>query len=192
MKALLLLLALGLPTFAGRAVAQIGSAHSTRSAIAEIEERLSKGFRWHSGRWRLPQEIRYLTRARAAQPDRTGDEGPIDPSWFGAMPIRRAAEARDRLVEAAQRAGDGELELCVVRAWRRDAELRAAVARRVSTAPGSLGAYPVALLGLQIQQTQLLGFDTVPVSFGNGQGRLMLPRTRSISIGTTVAVPLGR
>lgn len=45
------------------------------------------------------------------------------------------------------------------------------------------------LLTVRAQHTQLLGFDTVTVGFGTGQGRLMLPRTQTISIGTTVAFP---
>jgi len=49
-----------------------------------------------------------------------------------------------------------------------------------------------AILELRLQKTTLLGFDTVPVSLGvGGTVRLQLPRTQSISIGTTVPVPLG-
>ena len=43
---------------------------------------------------------------------------------------------------------------------------------------------------VRAQQVQLLGMDTVNVGFGTGSGRLMLPRTQSISIGTTVALPI--
>jgi hypothetical protein len=48
----------------------------------------------------------------------------------------------------------------------------------------------VGLVAVRAQHTQLLGFDTVTVSLGTGQARLMLPRTQSVSIGTTVAVPV--
>jgi hypothetical protein len=48
------------------------------------------------------------------------------------------------------------------------------------------------ILGVQVQHVRLLGFDTVQVGFGNGTGRLMLPRTESVSFGGYVAVPLGR
>lgn len=43
---------------------------------------------------------------------------------------------------------------------------------------------------IRLQHSQLLGLDTVPVSFGTGQGRLQLPRTQTVSIGTTVGLPL--
>jgi hypothetical protein len=43
---------------------------------------------------------------------------------------------------------------------------------------------------IRLQHTELLGMDTVPVSFGSGMGRLQLPRTQSVSIGTTVGLPL--
>jgi hypothetical protein len=46
------------------------------------------------------------------------------------------------------------------------------------------------VFSIRLQKVDLLGLDTVPVSFGTGQGRLQLPRTQSISIGTTVALPL--
>jgi hypothetical protein len=48
----------------------------------------------------------------------------------------------------------------------------------------------IGLFTLHLQRTELQGLDTVTVGFGNGQGRLQLPRTQSISIGTTVALPL--
>jgi hypothetical protein len=48
----------------------------------------------------------------------------------------------------------------------------------------------IGLFTLHLQRTELLGLDTVTVGFGNGQGRLQLPRTQSISIGTTVALPV--
>ncbi len=48
-------------------------------------------------------------------------------------------------------------------------------------------------IGVNAQLTRLEGIDTVPVSFGRGgSGRLQLPRTRSVSIGSTVVVPAGR
>lgn len=46
-------------------------------------------------------------------------------------------------------------------------------------------------LGIDAQLSRVQGIDTVPVSFGTGSGRLQLPRTRSVSIGTTVTVPAG-
>jgi hypothetical protein len=54
--------------------------------------------------------------------------------------------------------------------------------RRRSTVTG--------LFTVRLQHVQLLGLDTVPVGFGTGQARLQLPRTQSISIGTTVGMPL--
>ena len=47
-------------------------------------------------------------------------------------------------------------------------------------------------MGINFQHTELLGLDTVPVSLGVGSPvRIQLPRTRSVSIGTTVTVPAG-
>jgi hypothetical protein len=48
----------------------------------------------------------------------------------------------------------------------------------------------IGLFTMHLQRTELQGLDTVTVGFGNGQGRLQLPRTQSISIGTTVALPV--
>ena len=47
------------------------------------------------------------------------------------------------------------------------------------------------LFSLRLQNVRLLGMDTVPVSFGNGSGRLQLPRTQSVSFGGPVWLPLG-
>jgi len=171
------------------------------SPVRAIEARLERGFRWFEGRWRLPQEIEYLERARSARtaPAVTPDSkpetaklvatGPIDAAWFLARSARDAASARDTLRRAAQRAGDRNLEHIVVREW-----LGSHLARGAAPRGGSVAStgFPVGILSLNLQHSQLEGFDIVPVSFGSGQGRIMLPRTRSISIGTTVAVPLGR
>ena len=46
------------------------------------------------------------------------------------------------------------------------------------------------LLTVRLQQVQVLGIDTVTVGLGTGSARLQLPRTQSISISTTVGVPL--
>ena len=46
-------------------------------------------------------------------------------------------------------------------------------------------------MGVNFQHTELLGMDTVPVSLGTGRVNIQLPRTRSVSIGTTVTVPAG-
>jgi hypothetical protein len=43
---------------------------------------------------------------------------------------------------------------------------------------------------IRLQHSELLGMDTVPVSLGTGTARLQLPRTQSVSIGTTVGLPL--
>jgi len=48
----------------------------------------------------------------------------------------------------------------------------------------------IGLFTLHLQRTELQGLDTVTVGFGNGQGRLQLPRTQSISIDTSVALPV--
>jgi len=45
-------------------------------------------------------------------------------------------------------------------------------------------------MGINFQHVELLGLDTVPVSLGVGRPvMIQLPRTRSVSIGTTVTVP---
>jgi hypothetical protein len=56
--------------------------------------------------------------------------------------------------------------------------------------PVLVGGY--GLFDLRLQWVQNLGFDTVPVSFGTGSpGRLMLPRTQSVSFGGPIWLPLG-
>jgi hypothetical protein len=55
--------------------------------------------------------------------------------------------------------------------------------------PVVVGGY--GLFDLRLQWVQNLGFETVPVSFGNGSGRLQLPRTQSVSFGGPIWLPLG-
>lgn len=50
----------------------------------------------------------------------------------------------------------------------------------------------IGLLAIRAQKVNLLGFDRFTTSLGRGSPvTLQLPRTRSVRVGTTVAVPLG-
>lgn len=176
---------LALALLAAHASAQNAQRRAS-SPVDVVESKVTAGYRWYDGRWRLPQEIRYLRRGRPAVVGERDGSSPIDSAWFCELSPRRALHARDRLLDIARRAGNEELELQVRRAWQRRARAL------TTTAPRSTFVRSTALLGLHVQQSELLGWDTVPVSFGTGQGRIMLPRTRSISIGTTVGVPVWR
>jgi len=46
------------------------------------------------------------------------------------------------------------------------------------------------LFTIRLQQVRVVGMDTVTVGVGNGTVRIQLPRTESVSIGTTVGLPL--
>lgn len=137
------LLVLCLPAFAP------AQAHVDRSEVTALQR---QGYRLHSGRWRLPQEIAYLQRAAA----------------------QRAAPAAEPKAPIAKAAVAGAAAPAAKRDWPQRP-------RRATT---------TGLFDIRLQHVERLGLDTVPVSFGTGQGRLQLPRTQSISIGTTVALPL--
>jgi hypothetical protein len=166
------------------------------------------GYRWFRGRWRLPTEIAYLERAAGARasastPPRRTPASPVaavnaaTPSAAVPAPkiqaeitrqFRRlwlqddhaAQQARDALIALARSEGIAGLEPRVEREyWRARRTLQEAA--RAATG----------ILTVRLQDVRLLGFDTVTVGFGTGSGRLMLPRTQSVSFGGTVAVPLG-
>ena len=46
------------------------------------------------------------------------------------------------------------------------------------------------LFTLRLQNVRVVGMDTVTVGVGTGTVRIQLPRTESVSIGTTVGLPL--
>jgi hypothetical protein len=46
------------------------------------------------------------------------------------------------------------------------------------------------LFTVRLQQVRVVGMDTVTVGVGTGTVRIQLPRTESVSIGTTVGLPL--
>ena len=46
------------------------------------------------------------------------------------------------------------------------------------------------LFTVRLQQVRVVGIDTVTVGVGTGSVRIQLPRTESVSIGTTVGLPL--
>lgn len=149
-------------------------------SFAEARELQDKGYRFYEGRWRLPQEIVYLQRRAAREWAATRPQpetaAPSESAPAGASPVADPATDPDAalraLAEAMERA-------------ERDYWLR-----RVRSAPAVPAA--IGILELRLQKVDFLGFDTVPVSFGTGgMGTLQLPRTRSISLGTTVALPLG-
>ena len=125
------------------------------------------GFVFYEGRWRLPGEVAYLKKAaslRTAQP---------------------AAAAAAPAENKTPRAAAGNARPNRAKAAPAKTPKRAAPASRPLSRSRATG-----LFTIRAQQTRLLGFDTVTVGLGNGQARLMLPRTESVSIGTTIGVPL--
>jgi hypothetical protein len=140
-------------------------AHALAQAAPTGNEALAmkrQGYVFYEGRWRLPREVVYLQRGRAlSYPKPNPVAEPTPPPVK--MPL---ADVPARAVRANP--------------------------AQYSLTPGALVtcAPSIGLFTLHLQRTQLLGLDTVTVGFGNGQGRLQLPRTQSISIGTTVALPL--
>lgn len=94
-----------------------------------------------------------------------------------------AAAARAALHAEAMAAHRPELAAAIDAEYRRARQPHRQAAAATATALG--------VLSVQLQNVRLLGFDEVTVGFGTGSGRLQLPRTESVSIGTTVAVPLG-
>ena len=167
--------------------------------LPEDEARRALGFLRFEGRWRLPREIEYLRHARAGRAAAArraespgGAEGAADlQTTIQDLHLRLIGpsdadrdRARAELVALAGELGDPALMQWTeeaFRAWRHAWAHHRETSREV----------PVGILSLNLQKVDLLGIDTVPVGFGVGTpGRLQLPRTRSISIGTTVAVPL--
>lgn len=124
------------------------------------------GFRRFDGQWRMPQEIDYLLQARAAK-DSAAAPAAVAVAAPGAAPAPGSAAAVDRAARDLVRAfGPPRVALVRVPA--------------------------IGLLDLRLQRSQITGVDTVTVGFGNGTGRLQLPRTECVSFGGAVAVPLGR
>ena len=68
------------------------------------------------------------------------------------------------------------------------AEPRVASPRDRQHAP--LQSTTTGLFTVRLQQVRVVGMDTVTVGVGTGTVRIQLPRTESISIGTTVGLPL--
>jgi hypothetical protein len=151
------------------------------------------GYRRFEGRWRLPQEIAYLERAASARGAPKAQPAAVVATTPSPEVVRRierlqrrlyvadersAVRARDDLVAFGRREGlDGFDDRVEREFWR--ARLAVREARAVA-----------GRLSVRVQHTRLLGFDTVNVGFGNGTGRVMLPRTESISIGGSIPLPL--
>ena len=165
-----------------------------------LEARTFLGQRFFCGRWRLPEEIAYLRRAAPADAPAAAPTAADAGDAAAATRSRRAeadaaelqrrlwlrdehaaAAARDALGALADREQRPEWAETAVREF-----ARARAAWQQAERAASVG-----LMTVRLEQVQLLGFDTVTVGFGNGTGRLMLPRTESISFGGTIAVPLG-
>jgi hypothetical protein len=158
------------------------------------------GFQWFRGRWRLAEEIAYLDRAAAARGAATSQPAPA-----AAVDLPRTPAAASTLAEATrlrrqlwQRDDHAALkaraELCALAAREGLPDLRAQVEReyrRARLAIREAERSAVGIMSVRLQNVHLLGFDTVTVGLGTGTGRLMLPRTGSVSFGGTVALPLG-
>ena len=139
----------------------------SKSAASEARP----GFVYYEGRWRLPGEVAYLKKAtslRTARPAAAA-AAPDAVDNKGKTPRAAAGKARPNRAKAA-----------VAKTPKRVAPASRPLSRSRTTG----------LFTIRAQQTRLLGFDTVTVGLGNGQARLMLPRTETVSIGTTVGVPV--
>jgi hypothetical protein len=133
----------------------------------------------------------------------------VHPTWIAALCLVSAAVAQSPAGERPV-AGDPRPGFVLYQQrWRlpqevaylqRAAHLRGgAAASAGALAAGAKRASPVrkgsrtarahGLVTVRAQQVQLLGLEHVTVSVGTGQVRLMLPRTQSISIGSTVSLP---
>lgn len=142
------------------------------------------GFRWCQGRWRLPQEIAYLEQAAAKAAPAPPPAAPAPKPIAEAAALQRrlwsrdereARQARAQLLELARSSAVPGVAAQVEREYRRARAMHAAYA----------------VMTVQLQQVRLTGLDVVSVGFGAGTGRLMLPRTESVSFAGTVALPLG-
>ena len=131
------------------------------------------GYLHYFGKWRRKADVTTLRRQARRQMNRLASSS-----------AKNRDRARDRLHEIAKK---HEMERLVALAdrvhqdygeyWRGYRILRE---RRRYTVT----------MGINFQHVELLGLDTVPVSLGVGRPVLIqLPRTRSVSIGTTVTVP---
>ena len=130
-----------------------------------FEARAFLGQQFFAGRWRLPEEIAYLRRAGRAEAVATAPV-PAKAPVPAAVPAPLPAAPREPL----------QFPL-------------GAAAPRSRPRPRSAA---FGMFDIRLQSVRLLGIDTVPVSFGNGNGgRLQLPRTESVSFGGAVCLPLG-
>src|SRR5262245_52083612 len=134
-----------------------------------FEARAFLGQQFFRGRWRLTEEIAYLRRAErdaAAAAATTPPSKPVEPAAAPTPWLPRAREWPLAPIVAAASPQSGS---------------------RPRTRSAVFGMFDV-----RLQSVKLLGIDTVPVSFGNGNGgRLQLPRTESVSFGGAVCLPLG-
>lgn len=133
-----------------------------------MEVRLFLGHEFFRGRWRLPEEVALLR--RAAQ-QRNAAEQSVTAAT--ATAVKQSAPAR----EPATR------EPAAAMAALRPGLARAHQEPVIAAAHG--------LFELRLQWVQNLGFETVPVSFGNGTGLIQLPRTQSVSFNGAAWLPLG-
>jgi hypothetical protein len=136
-----------------------------------MEVRLFLGHEFFRGRWRLPEEVALL---------------------------RRAAEQRNAADQTAAAAAPAAKETATAPETPPTREKDPAAAAMAALRPGLARAQqePViaaayGLFDLRLQWVQNQGFETVPVSFGNGTGRIQLPRTQSVSFNGAAWLPLG-
>ena len=131
------------------------------------------GYLHYFGKWRRKADVTRLQREARRQMNRLASSS-----------AKNRDRARDRLHEIAKKHEMVRLVALADRVhrdygeyWRGYRILRER--RRYSVT-----------MGISFQHVDLLGLDTVPVSLGVGRPvQIQLPRTRSVSIGTTVTVP---
>lgn len=141
-----------------------------------------EGYRLIQGRWLTPAGIAALRRRveeRAAAAKRLEERVNTLIRRMAGPSDRDARKARDELVQVARKRKLARLEQLarrlypVYRGWWREVRM--------------------GLITVRAQHARLTGLERRNLSLGTGTPvTLELPRTRSVSIGTTVGVPVGR
>ena len=140
-----------------------------------VEYMRAHGYVHYFGKWRRKAAVKKLQRLAKREMNRLASSS-VRTRDLGRRQLHAMAQKHDmpRLVELADR-----VHRDYERYWYRYRIAQTRIRHTVT-------------MGIRLQHTELLGIDTVPVSLGVGTPvRIQLPRTRSISIGTTVTVPAG-
>jgi len=142
------------------------------------------GFVRYKGKWRKPSEVARLEAEAARRKHVAAVARKMKKlaRRISSPSNKTAAKARDDLIALGRSEGFPEIGYHAVKAYHKSRLYWKAYRVEQRTA----------LLELRLQKTTLLGLDNFTTSLGFGSPvTLQLPRTRSISIGTTVSVPLG-